>query len=126
MDRDRLPTSSARKVYPTESATEAVCIQTRKKAVLINVFHLKAKSETTIKVVKSLFADASACFTSTMQRKWVEDFAKEAIVFILKINIENNECLYQPTFIGSTVSENAIIYEKLNCTQNDKTQYSLS
>ena len=80
-----------------KDTTEGVYIQTRKDAGLFNVAQFKAKSKTSIKVVREmLFADdiALVALSAEEMQSLVEKFARAASQFSLKINIKKTECLY--------------------------------
>ena len=71
-------------------ATDGVYIQTRKEANLFNVARLKARTKTSLIVIRELlFADDSALAShrATDRQVLVDKSAKAASQFSLKINI---------------------------------------
>ena len=126
-----------------KDTSEGIYIRTRKDSDLFNVAQFKAKSKTSVKVVREmLLADdiALVAHSAEYMQSLVEKFARAASQFCLKINIKKKECLYQPSkfklstslpeeisigteplvkcksfkYLGSTVSENARLEGELS------------
>ena len=126
-----------------KDTSEGIYIRTRKDPDLFNVAQFKAKSKTSVKVVREmLLADdiALVAHSAEYMQSLVEKFARAASQFCLKINIKKKECLYQPSkfklstslpeeisigteplvkcksfkYLGSTVSENARLEGELS------------
>ena len=116
--------------------TKSEYTQTRKDSDLFNVAQFKAKSKTSIKVVREmLFADiALVAHSAEEMQSLVEKFARAASQFRFKINIKKTECLYEPSkfqlstslpeeisigseppvkYLGSTVSDDARLEDEL-------------
>ena len=78
-----------------KDTTKSEYTQTRKDSDLFNVAQFKAKSKTSIKVVREmLFADiALVAHSAEEMQSLVEKFARAANQFRFKINIKKTECL---------------------------------
>ena len=78
---------------------DGVYIQSRQSADLFNVAHFRAKTKTTLILVRELlFADDSALVAHSAEemQKIVDAFSNASKRFGLKINIKKTEVLYQP------------------------------
>ena len=91
-----------------KDSTEGVYILTRRNANLFNVSHFKAKTKSSLKIVREmLFADDSAlvAHSATDMQKLVNAFSSAAAQFSLKINSKKTECLYQPLSVHAQPSD---------------------
>ena len=95
-----------------KNSEEGVYIQTRHNADRFKVSHFKAKTRTTMHLVRELlFADDSAlvAHSASEMQSLVTSFTATAELFSLKINIKKTECLFQPAHPTSTQTEPIII-----------------
>ena len=82
-----------------KNVNEGIYIQTRHGADFFDVAQFKSKTRTTKHLVREmLFADDSALVAhcAADMQVLVNNFAKAAAQFSLKINIKKTECMYQP------------------------------
>ena len=91
-----------------KNSQEGMYIQTRHNADLFKVSHFKAKTRTTMHLVRELlFADDSTlvAHSESEMQSLVTSFATTAELFSMKINIKKTECLFPPAHPTSTQPE---------------------